>query len=74
MIDLVDFLSSLFLATLLIFIACEIFGYCICFGEEKFIDPVVRMSRLGVLNYDSPFIKNAGYSLVDFRTQKNIEN
>jgi len=67
---LVDFLSSLCLTILLSFIDCELFGFCICLKREEFINPVARMSRLGVLNYDDPFNENAGYSLVDLKDAK----
>lgn len=32
--DLIETLSCLFVATFIAFIACRVFGYCICFSES----------------------------------------
>lgn len=71
-----EVLSSIIVVMIIAFVACEIFGYCICFTKNYFGGgesltlvsgpPMgMRMSRLGKLSYDKPYN-------VNLRTQKKI--
>lgn len=70
-----EILSSIIVVTIIAFIACEIFGYCVCFTRRYFGNegltllsspPMgMRITRLGKLGYNEPYN-------VNLRTQKRV--